>query len=225
VIDNGSADPGPKLLQLLKEQGFINELILNSENKGIAEPKNQGLEVVKKMAESQEIKYVVITDNDIIPPFIREKGCVLEHIVQLMDNNPHIGMCGVDLSRENAPPNQEWWWRLRQHPANVPEFAEISIGFWFAVIRFEYFKDFRFNAPSLYGRVDESIRNYITVEKKAKIGLFKGVHDPVKKETVPKLGVHLGWVEDFNKYPEYVLFKKQERFKAEQSWKETNRKW
>jgi glycosyltransferase involved in cell wall biosynthesis len=225
VIDNGSTDCTPDFLLFAKAQGFIDELILNPENKGIAEPKNQGLELVKKLSEKQQIKYVCITDNDIVPPFIRDKGCALEHIVKLMDTNSNVGMCGVDLMRDNAPTNQEWWWRLRQHPNTIPEFAEISIGFWFSVIRYEYFKDFSFKSGSQYGRVDESIRNYITLVKKAKVGLLKGYYDSVKKETISRCGIHLGWTEDQSKYPQYVMFKKQERAKAEKEWKDNNRKW
>jgi len=225
VIDNGSTDSTPEFLRFARQQGYINELILNSENKGIAEPKNQGLEVVKKIAETEEIKYVCITDNDIVPPFIREGGCALEHIVKLMDANKNVGMCGVDLTRDNAPTNQEWWWRLRQHPNTIPEFAEISIGFWFSVIRYEYFKDFKFIGGSKYGKIDESLRNYITLVKKAKVGLLKGYYDPTRKETVSRCGIHLGWTEDIQKNPSYVEFKKQERAKAEKQWKEENRKW
>lgn len=225
VIDNGSTDGSVEYLQLMKKLGFIQHLILNKENLGIAVPKNQGIEIVKEIAKIQEIKYVCITDNDIIPPFIREQGCALEHIIKIMDENAHIGMCGVDLSRDNAPENQEWWWRLRQHPLNIPEFAEISIGFWFSVIRFSFFDEFKFESNSLYGRVDESIRNYCGLVKKSKVGLLKGVYDPKIKETVPKMGYHLGWTEDASRSLDYVNFKKQERYKAEQAWKETNRKW
>ena len=108
VIDNASTDGTIDYLNFAKEHGMIDELVLNTENKGIAEPKNQGLEIVKKIAEIQEIKYVCISDNDIVPPLMREDGCVLEHIVRLMDKNLFIGMCGVDLDRQNAPTNQEW---------------------------------------------------------------------------------------------------------------------
>jgi hypothetical protein len=209
----------------MKSLGYIDHVVLNDTNLGIAEPKNQGLEIVKEISKNQKIDYVCISDNDIVPPFIRENGCVLEHIVRLLNSNPIIGMCGVDLNRQNAPSNQEWWWRLRQHPANVPTFAEIAIGFWFSVIRFEFFNEFKFEGESLYGRVDESLRNYCTLVKKSKIGLLKGVYDLTKKETIPHLGIHLGWTEDQSKSPEYVSFKKAERFKAEQAWKEKNRKW
>jgi glycosyltransferase involved in cell wall biosynthesis len=225
VIDNASTDGTVDYLKFAKQHGLIDKLILNTENKGIAEPKNQGLEIVKELAKTQEIKYVCISDNDIVPPFIRDGGCALEHIVKLMDANKIIGMCGVDLNRQNAPANQDWWWRLRQHPSNMPTFAEISIGFWFAVIRYEFFNEFKFNGASLYGRVDESCRNYLTLVKQKKVGLLKGCYDQTKKETVPYLGTHLGWREDLEKFPEYVTFKKRERYKAEILWKENNRKW
>jgi len=225
VVDNGSTDGTVEYLKFAQQQGLIKEIVFNNENKGISEAKNQGLEVVSRISKEDNIEFICITDNDIIPPFIREKGCVLQHIVDLMTKNQVIGMCGVDLSRENAPVNQEWWWRLRQHYGSIPEFAEISIGFWFAVIRYSFFKDFRFVGESIYGRADESIRNFITLQKKSKIGLLKGVYDEKRKETVPKLGVHLGWIEDCLLYPDYVNFKKQERAKAEVAWKEKNRKW
>lgn len=225
VIDNGSSDGTRAYLESMKLLGYIDHVILNDTNLGIAEPKNQGLEIVAKMAQTQEIKYVVITDNDIVPPFIRTNGCALEHIVKIMDNNPQIGMCGVDLSRENAPANQEWWWRLRQHPPLIPEFTEIAIGFWFAVVRYDFFKEFKFVGESLYGRVDESLRNFCGVVKRQKVGLLKGVYDLARKETIPHVGTHLGWREDLEKFPDYVCFKKRERYKAELIWKETNRKW
>jgi glycosyltransferase involved in cell wall biosynthesis len=224
VIDNASTDGTRAYLESMKSLGYIDHLILNETNLGIAEPKNQGLEIVKELTKTQEIKYVVITDNDIVPPFIRP-SCVLTEIVKMMDKHPEVGMCGVDLNRDNSPNNQEWWWRLRQHPNTNPTFAEIAIGFWFSVIRFEYFQDFKFSGESLYGRVDESLRNYITSVKKCRIGLLKGVYSSDKKETISKLGIHLGWSEDLEKLPEYVLFKKQERYKAELAWKEKNRKW
>ena len=221
VIDNASTDGTVEYLQFLKKQNIIQELILNSSNLGISEPKNQGLDIVKKL---ENIKYVCITDNDIVVPFIRP-ACVLTKIVEMMDLHPEVGMCGIDLDRANAPANQEWWWRLRQHPSTNPTFAEISIGFWFSVIRYEHIKDFRFNSSSLYGRADESCRNFLGLEKKSKIGLLKGVYDPVKKETISKVGTHLGWTEDLQSRPDYVNFKKAERYKAEKEWQEKNRKW
>lgn len=225
VIDNNSTDGTREYLELMYKQGFIHTLVLNEKNEGISVPKNQGLDIVREMAKTQEIEFLVITDNDITPPFIREGGCVLQHIVDNMKKNPIIGMCGVDLSRQNAPLQQEWWWRLRQHFANIPEFTEISIGFWFSVFRWEDLKDFKFVGESNYGRVDESVRNYLGLEKKRKVGLLKGVYDPNKKQTIEYVGTHLGWTEDNVKYSEYVNFKKQERYKAEVAWREKNRKW
>lgn len=228
VIDNGSTDGTIEYLELMKKLGFIHYLILNGENKGIAEPKNQGLEIVKEIAKTQEIKYVCITDNDIVVPFIRKGGCVLTQIAKMMDKNPNLGMVGVDLNGDNAPNGQEYWWKLRQHPNTIPQFAEIVIGFWFSVIRYEYFNEYKFEKVSLYGRVDESIRNWITINKKAKIGVFKGVEvieNGKYKETESRTGIHLGWNEDQKKFPDYVNMKKAERYKAEQVWKQENRKW
>ena len=142
-----------------------------------------------------------------------------------MEDNPQIGMCGIDLTRDNAPDNQEWWWRLRQHPSHSPTFAEIAIGFWFAVTRYEYLKEFKFDSESLYGMVDESYRNWLTSVKKAKIGLLKGIRDESKKETIPRVGIHLGWTEDIQIRYDYVLMKKQERYVAEKAWQEKKRKW
>lgn len=228
VIDNASTDGTVEYLELMKKLGFIQHLILNKENKGIAEPKNQGIEIVHELAKNEEVKYVCITDNDIVPPFIRP-NCILTKIVEMMDNHPEVGMCGVDLTRDNAPEHQDWWWRLRQHPPQNPTFAEISIGFWLTVTRYDYLKEFKFVGESLYGRVDESYRNWLTSIKKVKIGLLKGIplknKEGIHLETIPKQGIHLGWCEDFEKFPEYVNFKKQERFKAENAWKEKNRKW
>ncbi len=227
VIDNNSTDGTREFLEFAHKQGFIHTLVLNDENKGISIPKNQGLDIVREMAKTQEIRYVMITDNDITMPFVRDKDgkCCLTHIVEMMDKHSEVGMCGVDLDKQNAPDNQAWWWKLRQHPATNPEFTEISIGFWGAVVRYEFFNEFSFIGESLYGRVDEALRNWIYLVRKQKIGLWKGVHDSLKKETIPYLGVHLGWKEDNSKYSEYVNFKKQERYKAEIAWREKNRKW
>ena len=146
-----------------------------------------------------------------------------------MDKHTDVGMCGIDLAKDNAPDNQEWWWRLRQHSRNNPTFTEISIGFWFSVTRYEYFKEFKFDTISLYGRVDESFRNWLTQVKRVKIGLLKGIEvkdsHGVHLKTEPRQGIHLGWTEDVKKYSEYVLMKKQERFKAEQIWKQQNKVW
>jgi len=225
IIDNGSTDGTIEYLEFCKKQNIIQHLVLNGENKGIAEPKNQGIEIAKK--EYPDAKYYVISDNDIVPPFVRDKNgkCCLTHITDMMDKHPEVGMCGVDLSRDNAPEYQTWWWKLRQHPLSNPEFTEISIGFWFSCTRAEFFKEFSFNGASLYGRVDESLRNWCFSVKKQRIGLWKGVHNYQTHETVPALGVHLGWREDFEKLPEYVAMKKAERAKAEAVWKETDRKW
>ena len=227
VIDNGSTDGTVEYLKMMKELCFIDHLVLNSENKGIAEPKNQGLEIVAEIAKTKTVKFVCITDNDIVVPFVRDKDnkCCLTHIVEMMDKHSEVGMCGVDLSRDNAPSYQEWWWRLRQHPLTNPEFTEISVGFWFTVIRMDTFDNFKFIGASNYGRCDESCRNYLGQVMKKRIGLWKGVHNYQTHETIPSLGIHLGWTEDFVKFPEYVAMKKAERAKAEKVWKETNRKW
>ena len=230
IIDNGSTDGTPEYLKLMLRLKIIDRLILNKENRGIAEPKNQGIELVREFTKNHDIKYVCITDNDIVPPFLRDnKSCVLTKMIQVMDKHPEIGMCGVDLVGDNAPGSQEWWWNLRQHPITNPTFAEIAIGFWFAVTRYEYLKEFKFDGESLYGRVDESYRNWLTSVKMAKIGLLKGVSlknkQGVHLETVPKLGIHLGWTEDNEIRYDYVLMKKQERYKAEQAWETKGKKW
>jgi glycosyltransferase involved in cell wall biosynthesis len=225
IIDNGSTDGTVEYLQLMNKLGIVDHLILNGENKGIAVPKNQGIDLVKQLY--PETKYIVITDNDIVPPFVRDKDCkcCLSYMVDLMEKHQEVGMLGVDLNSCNAPDGQSWWWRLRQHPMSNPEFAEIAVGFWFTLFRFEVFKDFSFVNESLYGRTDESIRNYLTLNNKKKIGVWKGIHDYNKHETVPQLGEHLGWKEDKQKFPDYVLMKKLERAKAEKGWKEKGRKW
>jgi GT2 family glycosyltransferase len=224
VIDNASTDGTREYLDVAKKLGFIDHLILNDTNLGIAEPKNQGLK-----AKTEPIKYIVITDNDIVPPFVRHKdGCILTQMVDIMEKHQNIGMLGIDLNRDNSPPNQEYWWRLRQHNTDV-RFAEIVIGFWFTLFRYDVLKEFNFVGASNYGMVDESIRNYLTIVKKAKIGLIKGVEafeNGKHKETLSKPGIHLGWTEDTQgKYKSYVDMKKAERYKAEQEWKKDGRKW
>jgi len=230
VIDNGSTDGTQEYLKLMKDIGHVHHLVLNGENKGIAKPKQQGIEIAKEIAKKKDVKYVVITDNDIVVPFIRDNNaCVLTKMVQIMDGHPEIGMMGIDLNRDNAPNYQEWWWRLRQHPLDNPEFAEIAIGFWFSITRLEYFNEYSFETAhtSLYGRVDESYRNFCYQEKHKKIGLLKGVSMKDRKgkhvETVPKVGIHLGWSEDLGN--EYSNFKKLERDKANKIWADTGKKW
>lgn len=226
VVDNGSTDGTIEYLELMKKLGFIHHLILNGENKGIAEPKNQGMEVVNEWAKTEQIKFVVITDNDIVVPFIRQNGCVLTQMVEMMEKHKNIGMLGVDLNKDNAPPNQEYWWKLRQHHTDV-RFAEIVMGFWFTLFRIEDLQDYKFSCASNYGKCDESVRNYLGLIKKKKIGLIKGVSidDNGKQHTEPRPAIHLGWTEDFKLRPEYNAMKKAERFKAEQEWKKDGRKW
>lgn len=233
VIDNGSDDGTIEYLELMKKLGYIDNLILNGENKGIAIPKQQGVDLAKEIAKIEKIKYIIITDNDIVVPFIRDNNaCVLTKMVQIMDGHPEIGMMGVDLNKDNAPsPAQDWWWKLRQHPLDNPEYCNIAIGFWFSITRLEYFEEYNFVGAncSLYGRVDESFRNWLYAVKKKKVGLIKGAalknHKGQHVETVPKLGIHLGWTEDYKKYPNYVNMKKLERGKAEKVWDEKNKQW
>jgi len=230
VVDNGSTDGTVEYLKLMKDLNYVHHLVLNGENKGIAIPKQQGLEIAKKIV-GKDDKYVVLTDNDIVVPFVRDNGsCVLTKMIQIMDRHLEIGMMGVDLNRDNCPEDTiNWWYRLRQHPLDNPEYCDISIGFWFALTRMEYFNRYSFDnaGTSLYGRVDESYRNNLSINEKKKVGLFKGISLKDKNgkhlETISKVGLHLGWKEDLGN--EYSNFKKSERNKANKKWDEIGKKW
>lgn len=60
VLDNGSGDETPQMLERLYREGYINVLILNKENTGVHWGKNQLLGLV-------ESDFFVSTDNDIVP--------------------------------------------------------------------------------------------------------------------------------------------------------------
>lgn len=60
VLDNGSGDETPQMLQRLYREGYIDLLILNRENTGVHWGKNQLLSLV-------ESQWFISTDDDIVP--------------------------------------------------------------------------------------------------------------------------------------------------------------
>jgi len=235
VIDNGSTDGTVEFLKLMKDKGHIQTLILNDENKGIAEAKNQGLQVIKSKS-----KYIVITDNDIVVPFLRPK-CILTYMIECMEHMPELGMLSADLQKCNSPSNQQWWFpnpkynnkiinkgSKRQNPTNSywhKQVAIISTGFWFSLTYRQLIeKAGHFKCSSNYGETDQQYRDYLTVNKRI-IGVWKGQRSPEDTRTIPNgRGYQLGWTEDYSIRPDYVKYKKNQRFIAEEARRKNNKK-
>lgn len=228
IIDNGSTDGTVDFLRLMRDQGFIQKLILNDTNKGIAEPKNQGMKAI-----TSKSKYVIITDNDIVIPFIRPK-CVLTHMIECMEHIPEMGALAIDLMQDNSPPNQAYWFpnpkyngkiinkgSKRQNPTNTywhKQVCYMVAGFWFLLTYRDLVnKAGGFKCKTMYGETDQQYRDFVT-KQGYKLGLFKGIRSPEDNRTIPNgRGYQLGWTEDYNIRPDYVKFKKDQRFKAEEA--------
>ncbi len=92
VIDNGSPKEMQGSLEVLRDNGYIDELVLNDENTGLEPARNQGLALVKS-------EYFICADNDCLPPKMqvipRSLAGVppmtvdwIETMVKLMELNP-----------------------------------------------------------------------------------------------------------------------------------------
>lgn len=87
VIDNASTD---QTVSTVKEKFPDVKIICNEKNRGVAPARNQGL-----IANSA--RYVLILDVDTI---IRDQA--LKKMIEFMDTNPHVGICGPKLVSING---------------------------------------------------------------------------------------------------------------------------
>lgn len=81
VIDNNSPKEMQEMLLKLQDKGYIDTLILNSENKGLEPARNQGLKMV-------ESPYFVCADNDCLPQKQIDGKSWLKRLVELIEKNP-----------------------------------------------------------------------------------------------------------------------------------------
>lgn len=91
VVDNGSTDGSAawcsqELQDLGKQHGIAIKVILNQENCGAAQARNQGIAVASG-------KYLVFVDNDIIPS---QKNW-MQLLREPLETTPGVGMCGAKL--------------------------------------------------------------------------------------------------------------------------------
>lgn len=86
VIDNASPESMRDNLKTLHDNGYIDQLIFNSTNRGLEPARNQGL------AEVLNPIYFICADNDCLPQKIDDKGFDwIDHLVWLMDRNQAYG--------------------------------------------------------------------------------------------------------------------------------------
>jgi len=105
VIDNGSTDESVKKLELLKQQGLIHNLVLNSKNLGNTTGYNQGLHIGKG-------EFVLLLDND---TEIIEKGW-LKKMIEVAEGIAGLGMLGCKLIPK---PTHDAWQPNTREPVEV----------------------------------------------------------------------------------------------------------
>ena len=201
VVDNGSTDGTKEWLINMKEMGFIHELILNDKNLGIAQAKNQGMELV-----NWDCGYAILTDSDIVLPLTEPSWIRL--MFESMVRHPNLGMLSCDLDPVNHnPATHTWWYKQREHKKEDVDL--IITGFHMTIIPKDIFNKIKeenngeaFWGDSLYGEVDAHYR-----ESVQKMGRWVGVQRQVS-------AIHLGWM-DKRFFNEYDIMKRRERFKAE----------
>ena len=69
VVDNGSGIETRERLMLLHDNGYIDELLMNSTNKGLEPARNQGLAVVQS-------DWFICADSDCLPQPIDDNPCI-----------------------------------------------------------------------------------------------------------------------------------------------------
>ncbi|MBU3955116.1 glycosyltransferase [bacterium] len=99
VCDNKSSALAIANLRKLKNEGFIDELILNNFNKW-PEGFNPGLKIVNG-------DLYCLSDPDIIVPEL-ERKCWLEQLAELMVKYPFMGKIGLHISMDNYPPKHAY---------------------------------------------------------------------------------------------------------------------
>jgi len=97
VIDNASSDGTKEYLESLKlECKYLKQTVIryNSENKGIAVGRNQGLVEANKL----DGEWLVTLDNDVILP-----NGWLSECIDVLENNPTYAACGVNFEDTKYP--------------------------------------------------------------------------------------------------------------------------
>lgn len=85
VVDNGSEPDLQQILKDYKDNGAIDELVLNDTNLGLEPARNQGLELVKSYP------YFICADNDCLPERPKDGFDWIDRMVDLMDRHPTYG--------------------------------------------------------------------------------------------------------------------------------------
>jgi len=213
VIDNGSTDGTKEFLQVLKDKNHIHTLVFNKENKGIAESKNQFLDLVEWKSD-----FIVMTDSDIVFPYT--SPCWITQMLDIMTGAPEIGVLGLNFNDVNVAEDTKWWFSKQHEKHRMKNgYIELVSGFWGTLIpkatidsvrkynQSVYKDDKVFRCRSLYGETDEMFRQAI-----GKRGQACAI--------APNLvGYNLGW-DDKAKFVNYHIFKKIERSKAEAARKQ-----
>jgi len=203
IVDNASTDGTREYLIALKEKGLIQELILNDTNLGIAAAKNQGIEKFKWQED-----FCIITDSDIAFPKMKPDWITI--LNETMVRHPRLGMLAPDCDEINKNVEEDqWWWDKRQFKKD--DLAIIPVGFWGTMVSKEIVDAIKeknqgelFKCRSLYGETDEQFRNSMQ-----SIGYWVGVCLKIKT-------YNLGW-DDKYKFPKYWMWKKQQRWIAEEA--------
>jgi len=217
VIDNNSTDGTKEYLQTLHTKKMIHTLILNNTNRGIAEAKNQCVDLLEWKS-----NFFVMTDSDIVFPYIEPSW--EQQMVEVMNHHPKVGVLTLNFSSVNVAEDTKWWFEKQKEADRIKkdDLIRLESGFWGSLISKEalecvldhnkkkYNEDKVFKCRSLYGETDEMFRQAITNSDKW-CGVAKNL-----------IGYNLGW-DDNRRFSEYHMFKKIERYKAEQarSWEES----
>lgn len=87
VVDNGSSDGTPSFIR----QKYHNTILIElPQNKGVAFARNRGLEIARG-------QYLFIIDNDMIM-----NTHTIDGMIDYMENNPQVGICGCKLVFKNG---------------------------------------------------------------------------------------------------------------------------
>ncbi len=127
VVDNGSTDGTPEYLQALYQQGFITNLILLSNNVGIAKASNLA------WSHEPDAEYYLKLDNDIV---IQKPGW-LSRMVEVIDRIPELGAIAYNFEPESYPVREIRGLSVRPKIGNlngactlIPKRTHQTLGFW-----------------------------------------------------------------------------------------------